>query len=208
MTTRDIVKIALFAALTAALGLFPPIDLPVLGAKITAQSLGVMLAGALLGATRGGLALALFVALVAAGLPLLAGGRGGLGVLLGPSGGFIFAFPLAAFATGWLLARVPREAGVFLTISPSNVSSERSSPGLMQGIWSSPLPSLVLSFTALIIGGIGVIYALGIPWLSVVAKLPIGKAALGAMAFLPGDLIKAVITLTIARAVRRAYPAL
>ncbi|MCA0406638.1 MAG: biotin transporter BioY [Proteobacteria bacterium] len=178
MTTKDIVKIALFAALTAALGLFPPIDLPVLGAKITAQSLGVMLAGALLGAKRGGLALLLFVALVAAGLPLLAGGRGGLGVLLGPSGGFIFAFPLAAFVTGWLLARLAPE--------------------------SSPL----LSLLALIIGGIVVIYALGIPWLSVVAKLPLQKAAFGAMAFLPGDLIKAVITLLIARAVRRAYPAL
>lgn len=178
MTTRDIVKIALFAALTAALGLFPPIDLPVLGAKITAQSLGVMLAGALLGARRGGLALLLFVALVAAGLPLLAGGRGGLGVLLGPSGGFIFAFPLAAFITGWLLSRIKPEA------------------------------SFLLSLLALTIGGIGVIYALGIPWLSVVAKLPLQKAALGAMAFLPGDLIKAVITLMIARAVRRAYPAL
>lgn len=176
MTTKDIVKIALFAALTAALGLFPPIDLPVLGAKITAQSMGVMLAGALLGAKRGGLALVLFVALVAAGLPLLAGGRGGLGVLLGPSGGFIFAFPIAAFVTGMLMSRLSQGAPV------------------------------LLSFMALVVGGIVTIYALGIPWLSIVAKLSFSKAALGSLAFLPGDLIKAALTLVIARTVRRAYP--
>lgn len=178
MTTKDIVKIALFAALTAALGLFPPIDVPVLGAKITAQSMGVMLAGALLGARRGGLALLLFVVLVATGLPLLAGGRGGLGVLLGPSGGFILAFPLAAFFTGALLGRPAIAA------------------------------SLPLAFLALVLGAILTIYALGIPWLSLVAKLPLAKAAMGALVFIPGDLIKAALTLIILRAVRRAYPGL
>jgi biotin transport system substrate-specific component len=176
MTTRDIVKIALFAALTAALGLFPPVDVPVIGAKITAQSLGVMLAGAVLGAKRGGLALALFVALVAAGLPLLAGGRGGMGVLLGPSGGFVLAFPLAAFAVGWLLERLGPDAPV----------------------WKM--------FLALVLGGIAVIYALGIPWLSLVAKLPLQKAALGAIVFVPGDLIKAALAVVVTRALRRALP--
>ena len=69
LTTRDIVMIALFAALTAALGLFPPITLPIAGGvPITAQSMGCMLAGALAGAKRGGLALALFALLVAIGL--------------------------------------------------------------------------------------------------------------------------------------------
>jgi biotin transport system substrate-specific component len=178
MTTRDIVKIALFAALTAALGLFPPVDVPVIGAKITAQSLGVMLAGALLGARRGGLALLLFVALVAAGLPLLAGGRGGLGVLLGPSGGFIFAFPLAAFVTGWAFERLGRD---------------------------TPLWQM---FLALVLGGIAIIYALGIPWLSLVAKLPLAKAAMGAMVFIPGDLIKAALAVVLTRALRRALPVL
>ena len=89
MSTKDIVYIALFAALTAALGLFPPITLPIAGGvPITAQSMGPMLAGALAGAKRGGLALALFALLVAIGLPLMAGGRGGFGLFLTPSGGF------------------------------------------------------------------------------------------------------------------------
>ncbi|WP_338518407.1 biotin transporter BioY [Erwinia aphidicola] len=70
--------IALFAAITAALGLFPAFSLPVIAVPITAQTLGPMLAGAIAGAKRGALALVLFVLLVAIGLPLLAAG-GGLG---------------------------------------------------------------------------------------------------------------------------------
>ncbi len=177
-STRDLVMIALFAALTAALGLFPPLTLPVTGVPITAQSMGVMLAGALLGARRGGLALLLFVALVAAGLPLLAGGRGGLGVLQGPGGGFILGFPVAAFVVGWLFQR------------------------------HGGAPSLGLSIAYILIGGIGVLYLIGVPWLAVVAKLGLGKALVGSAAFLPGDVLKAVLTALIARQVRRARPGL
>ena len=89
LNTRDIVLIALFAAIMAVLGVFPPITLPLVGVPITAQSLGVMLAGGILGAKRGAMSMALFLILVAVGLPLLAGGRGGFGVFLGPSGGFL-----------------------------------------------------------------------------------------------------------------------
>ncbi len=69
---RNLTMIALFAALIAALGLIPKFTLG-FGVPITAQSLGVMLCGTVLGAWRGGLAALLFVALVALGLPLLAG---------------------------------------------------------------------------------------------------------------------------------------
>lgn len=99
---RHLALIALFAALIAALGLVPRIDL-VSGVPITAQSLGVMLAGAVLGARRGFLAVLLLLLLVAVGLPLLAGGRGGLGVFVGPTAGFVFGFPVAAFVTGWIV---------------------------------------------------------------------------------------------------------
>ena len=81
---RNLTMIALFAALIAALGLIPKFTLG-FGVPITAQSLGVMLCGTVLGAWRGGLAALLFVALVALGLPLLAGGRGGLGVFASPT---------------------------------------------------------------------------------------------------------------------------
>ena len=176
MTTKNTVRIALFAALTAALGLFPPLTLPAIGVPITAQSLGVMLAGALIGAKRGGLALLLFLVLVAIGLPLLAGGRGGFAVFLGPSGGFLISWPLAAFAIGWLFDRHRGE------------------------------PPFALALAYLTLGGIVLIYAVGIPWIAWTARLSMLEAAVGAMAFLPGGAIKVVAAALIARGVQRAYP--
>lgn len=99
---KNVAYIALFAALIAVLGLIPKITLA-FGVPITAQSLGVMLCGTVLGARRGGLAALLFVLLVAMGLPLLAGGRGGLGVFASPTVGFLVGFPVAAFVTGWIV---------------------------------------------------------------------------------------------------------
>jgi biotin transport system substrate-specific component len=100
--TRDLAYIALFAAITAVLGLLPAVPVPAVPVPITAQTLGVMLAGAVLGARRGGLAILLFLVVVAIGLPVLAGGRGGLSVFAGPSAGFLYAWPVAAFVTGLL----------------------------------------------------------------------------------------------------------
>jgi len=102
---RSIVLIAVFAALIAALGFVPKFTLA-FGVPITAQSLGIMLCGTVLGSKRGGAAALLFVALTLAGLPLLSGGRGGLGLLSGPSVGFIIGFPIAAFVTGWVMERM------------------------------------------------------------------------------------------------------
>lgn len=99
MIERNLSYIALFAALIAVLGLIPKIDL-ISGIPITAQSLGIMLCGAVLGARRGALAVLMFLLLVALGLPILAGGRGGLGVFAGPSVGFLIGFPVAAFVIG------------------------------------------------------------------------------------------------------------
>lgn len=109
---RDLSLIATFAGLVAALGLVPAIPIPVIPVPVTAQTFGVMLAGAVLGARRGFLAVALFCALVVLGLPLLAGGRGGLAVLAGPSVGFFVGFPLAALVTGWL-SEVMMVGGVY-----------------------------------------------------------------------------------------------
>jgi biotin transport system substrate-specific component len=177
MNTRDIVYIALFAALTAALALFPPINLPVVSVPITAQSMGVMLAGALAGAKRGGLALLLFIVLVAIGLPVLAGGRGGFGVLLSPSGGFLLSWPIAAFVIGWLFYR------------------------------HGGNPAFLPAIAYLVFGGIVVIYLAGIPWIAFTAKIPLSKALMGSMPFIPGDLVKVVLTALITHGVRKAYPA-
>jgi biotin transport system substrate-specific component len=76
---KDFVLIATFAALTAVLGLLPPIPLPLIPVPITAQTFGVMIAGCLLKPRLAFFSMVLFIILVAAGFPLLAGGRGGDG---------------------------------------------------------------------------------------------------------------------------------
>ena len=176
MSIKDIVYIALFAALTAALGLVPPVNIPALGVPITAQTFGVMLAGGILGAKRGGMSMVLFVALVVIGLPVLSGGRGGAAALAGPSGGFVFGFIISAFVVGYMVER----------------------------FWNNL--NILRSLLACGVGGIVVMYAIGIPWLAVVAGLPIEKAAMGAGVYIPGDLVKAVLASIIMVQVKRAYP--
>ncbi|NKW91202.1 biotin transporter BioY [Rhodobacteraceae bacterium R_SAG9] len=176
MTTKDTVYIALFAALTAALGLMPPLHFA--GAAlppISAQSMGVMLAGAALGAKRGGLALLLFIALVAIGLPLLSGGRGGFGVLMGTSGGFLLSWPICAAFIGYLAER-DREGGA-----------------LKLGAYIA-------------LGGIVLMYAAGIPWMAFVGKLGMTKSLSIMVAYIPGDLIKVVVAAILAENLRKAYP--
>lgn len=176
MTTKDTVFIALFAALTAALAILPPVNVPVINVPITAQTFGVMLAGGVLGARRGALSMILFLALVAVGLPFLSGGRGGAGVFMGPSGGFLFGWVLAAFAIGYMV--------------------EKS--------WQKL--NFVSAITSCVVGGIIVLYAVGIPWIAVVAGISIDKAALSAIAYIPGDLVKAGLAAIIMVQVKRSYP--
>lgn len=174
-TTRDLVLMGLFAAVMAALGLLPKVTLG-FGVPITAQSMGVMLAGAILGARRGAGALAIFVVLVALGLPLLAGGRGGLGIFAGPSGGFVIGFILGAYLTGLMAERLP--------------------------IGSDMLRFSLAS----VIGGIGGVYLLGIPHWVLITDSSLMHVLLVSLNFIPGDLIKAGIAALVATAVYRGYP--
>jgi biotin transport system substrate-specific component len=175
---RDLALIAIFAAVVAALGIVPAFTPPGFSVPITAQSLGVMLAGAVVGARRGGLALVLLLVLVAAGLPLLAGGRGGLGQFVGPSGGFLIGWPVAAFVIGWITER-----------------------------GGAPY-RLHWGVVANIVGGIVVLYLFGIVGVSLATGLSLPAAALSCWVFVPGDLVKAVVAALVARGVHAAYPGL
>lgn len=176
MATKDIVYIALFAALMAVLAVFPPLTIPALGVPITAQSMGVMLAGGILGAKRGALSMVLFLVLVAIGLPLLSGGRGGIGVFAGPTAGFLFGWIVAAYVIGWL--------------------TERFWTGL----------GFVGAFLISVFGGIVVLYAIGIPVVAAIADIPLWTALTGSAAFIPGDVIKAGIAAAVIATVKRSYP--
>ena len=172
---KTIALIALFAALVAVLGLIPQITLP-FGVPITAQSLGIMLCGVVLGGVRGTLAVLLFLLLVALGLPLLSGGRGGLGVFVSPTAGFLVGFPIAAFVTGLIFA-----------------------------YWRN-VPMFLSAFAASIIGGVIVLYLFGITGLSIVLEKNWLEAAALVMVFIPGDIIKAVITGLLVTALYKARP--
>jgi|1186.fasta_scaffold435063_1 biotin transport system substrate-specific component len=174
--TRDLAYVALFAAIVAVLGLLPAVPVPGIPVPITAQTLGVMLAGSVLGARRGGLALLVFLAVVAIGLPVLSGGRGGLSVFVGPSAGFLFSWPIAAFVIG-----------------------------LLTQMWWRRF-NLAWALIGNLVGGVLVIYSVGIPFISVYSDIPLSAAFTGSLAFLPGDVVKAVAASLVAVAVRRAYP--
>jgi biotin transport system substrate-specific component len=105
MKIREITYVALFVAIMGGLGLIPPIMLSFTPVPITLQTLGVLLAGGVLGARLGAWSLSIFLLMVAAGVPLLSGGRGGLNVFVGPSAGFLFSWPITAFCIGFLLSR-------------------------------------------------------------------------------------------------------
>lgn len=173
---RNLTLVALFAALIAALALIPQFTLG-FGVPITAQSLGIMLCGTVLGAKRGALAVLLFMLLVAIGLPLLAGGRGGLGAFMLPSSGFLIGFPFAAFVTGLIVEK-----------------------------WRGPSLAIVAG-VASVVGGIVVLYIFGIAGLAfALGKTPLEAASL-VVVFIPGDLIKAVLAGLITAALAKARPA-
>jgi biotin transport system substrate-specific component len=177
-SSRDLALVATFAAVVAALGVLPgvyPFGIPV---PVTAQSLGVMLAGAVIGGRRGFLSLVLLLVLVAIGLPLLAGGRGGLAVFASPSVGFLLGWPVAAYVVGRLTER-----------------------------GGAPY-RLAWGVAANVAGGIVVLYAfgtLGMMWrlhLGVVAALALNGW------YVVGDAGKVVVAALVARGVHAAYPGL
>ncbi len=105
---RNMILVAIFAAILAILSQIV-FNVPVSPAPITLQTFGIYLIALLLGGPMGALAVLLYLALGAVGLPVFAGGEGGIGVILGPKGGFLLAFPIAAYISGFLITRLNRE---------------------------------------------------------------------------------------------------
>ena len=135
-----------------------------------------MLAGSILGWKRGALSVIVLLVLVAVGLPLLSGGRGGLGVFAGPSVGYLYGWVLGAAAIGWLV--------------------EQRLPAYP--LWWGGLAN--------VLGGIGVVYLVGVPVQAAVTGTSVWVAAVSALAFLPGDALKVVLVTAVASAVHRGYP--
>lgn len=98
-SVRGMVYAAMFGAATAA-GAYLVIPLPPV--PVTLQTLFMALAGALLGPRLGAMSQMVYVLLGIMGLPVFAGGKAGLGVLLGPTGGYLVGFVAGA----WLIGRM------------------------------------------------------------------------------------------------------
>ena len=100
-------------ALTASTALCAQVSapLPFTPVPITMQVFAVLLSGLLLGGRLGFLAQAQYLAAGAVGLPVFALGHAGTGVLFGPTGGYLWSYPLAAFAVGWLAERNRAQLG-------------------------------------------------------------------------------------------------
>ena len=176
LSSRDLALVASFAALIAVLGLPGSVHVFANAVPVTLQTLGVMLAGSILGWKRGALSVLVLLVLVAAGLPLLSGGRGGLAVFFGPSAGYLFGWVFGAAVIGWLVQK--------------------------------RLPAYPMRWGGLanVLGGIGVVYLVGVPVQAAVTGTSVLVAAAASLVFLPGDAIKVVIATTVASAVHRGYP--
>lgn len=179
-TSADLSLIAVFAALTAAFSVLPGIPLGP-GVPITLQTLAVMLTGIILGPARGAAAVGLFLVAGLAGLPVFSGFSGGLGVLAGPSAGYLLAFLPAAFLVGLLARMVLRR-------------TRRARFPLLFGA------AMVTSFL--------VIHPLGIAGLMLNAKLDFPAALAADIAFWPGDVLKNLLAAAVGVSVLTAFPRL
>jgi biotin transporter BioY len=81
------------------------VEIPLEPVPITGQTFAVLLVGALVGSARGALSLAAYLVEGMAGLPVFAGGVGGVSHIVGPSGGYLVGFVVAALVVGWLCER-------------------------------------------------------------------------------------------------------
>ena len=152
------------------------VPLPFSPVPFTMGVLAVILSGFVLGPRYGALALVVYLLIGAVGVPVFANFTGGLGRLVGPTGGYLISYPLAAAIAG--LA-----AGVF--------NSRSRGRG-----------RIIASGTAFGLLGLLVIYALGATWLAIQAGLSANEAiAAGILPFIPFDIIKVVLAALLAAAV-------
>lgn len=179
LTSTDLALVAAFAALIAVCAILPAIQVGAGIVPITLQTFGVLLAGAVLGAKRGFLAVLLYLVVGAAGLPVFSGGRGGFGVLTGPTGGYLLGFALAALLCGLIVERLPR---------------------------GSVARSIPLVFAAGLVSSALFIHTLGMAGLVLRADLSWAEAWDTDKIFWIGDAIKNVLMAVVATSVHRAFP--
>lgn len=166
ITTQELTVMALLAAILCVSS-YINIPLPISPVPITAQLLVVNLIALLLKSKKAALTVGIWLLLGIVGLPVFSGGRGGFGVLAGPTGGFAIGYLVMTLLTAILCQKCQKEYQKLLI---------------------------------LLVIGIPIIYIFGVGWMKVVTNVTWAAAWLtGALPFLPGDIIKAVAAIFIAR---------
>jgi biotin transport system substrate-specific component len=170
-TLRRAVAVVTGAALvTAAAQVSVP--LPGTPVPMTLQPLAVLLVGGLLGARLGAASMVLYLALGVAGLPVFTPTVPLIGIarLLGPTGGYLLAYPIAAFATGWL-------------------SDPGRKPGVNPPYWARVAMG--------VLSGLVLIHVGGLAQLLILTGSLTAAARFGTLPFLLGDLIKLAVAVLI-----------
>ena len=173
-------KLALAFGMAALTGLLAQarVQLPWSPVPLTGQTFGVLLAGVLLGTWWGGISMALYIGLGAAGIPWFQGFNGGLAYLAGPTGGYIVGFILAALFLGYFTDKYIRARSFTVMLGLMLFASFVLiyGPGLLQlNLWLVNVKGESATFGQLL--------------------------AIGVTPFIAGDATKAVIAALIARGI-------
>ena len=157
-TLKMTVYASLFAALTAA-GAF--ISIPIGPVPIVLQNMFVLLAGIILGPRWGLASIGVYLLMGSCGFPVFAGGTGGIGRLLGPTGGYLLGYLPCVFITGLISEKL-----------------------------SKKIPLISSNIIAMVTGTI-IVYSAGVSWLKIVTNMEWSKVfALGVYPFIIGDILK------------------
>ena len=114
MKTRDLILTAFFAALTVLFSALS-IPTPVSPVPFSLSLVAIFLAGALLKKNQAALAQIVYILLGVIGLPVFSKFSGGLGVIAGPTGGYIIAYPVMAYLIAWMIEKInKRNFAVYL----------------------------------------------------------------------------------------------
>ena len=194
--TTALVLCGIFAALMAICS-FITIPLGFTPVPINLATLGVFLTGGILGKKYGSISLIVYILLGAVGIPVFAGFKGGLGVLAGPTGGYIIGYLAAAFLTGLLVEIVFRK---------TFGGAESGSRSKTSGTAKSRTLRLIGIILSMIIG-LAACYALGTAWFMISTGTGFGAAMVSCVIpFLPGDAVKIVAGALLVQKLRPMIP--
>ncbi len=190
------VLISLGAASTAV-GAFIAIPLPLSPVPIVLQNFFILLMALVLGPKMGTASVALYLLIGALGLPVFAGGKGGLAHFFGPTGGYLVGFLFSAWITGTLsILGAPHESG----------DRQRSAMNWKVPQKGQEQAKVRVQDAAAAAAGLLAVYLLGVPWLSYKLGIEVRKAIfVGFLPFLPGDLLKAAAAAALAPHVRKLF---